>query len=160
MKWTVLWGQIPSQQKENQLNLGNLVRNLLAENNHFKCIYKNISNKSSTFSQPWTHYYQCNSSIIPFKVINYHDSPSYYTTWTFNLTFNLERILSQCQNQQEVLTYEWDPKMVIYSYKLGHYWWSLIATGILNRCTMISHGLRQCIPLGYPNDMWSRRLWS
>ena len=90
MKWTALWVQIPSQEKENQLNLGNLVRNLLVKNNHFKCIYNNISNKSSTISQPWTHYYQCNSSIIHFKVISCHDSPSYYTAWTFNL----ERILS------------------------------------------------------------------
>ena len=38
--------------------------------------------------------------------INYHYSASYYTIWTLNF----ERILSLCQNQQEDLTYDWDPK--------------------------------------------------
>ena len=51
------------------------------------------------------------------KIINCHDSPSYYTAWTLNL----ERILSLCQNQQEALTYGWDLKVVVYPYGLDHF---------------------------------------
>ena len=52
------------------------------------------------------------------KTINCHDSPSYYVVWTLNL----KRILSLCQSQHEVLTYRWNPKVVIHPYGLGHYW--------------------------------------
>ena len=79
------------------------------------------------------------------KVINCYYSPSYYTTWTLNL----ERILSLCQNQQEALTYGWDPKVVIYSYGLRHCWWRLVATSILNRGTMLSHKIEIVCPLGW-----------
>ena len=72
-----------------------------------------------------------------YKTINCHDSPSYYTTWTFNL----KRIFNPCQNQHETLIYGWDPKMIIYPYRLGYYWWRLVATCILNRGIMISHGI-------------------
>ena len=41
----------------------------------------------------------------------------------------------------------WDPKMVIYPYGLGHRWWKLVAMGILNRGTMISHGIEIVCPL-------------
>ena len=78
------------------------------------------------------------------KIINCHDSVSYYTTWTLNL----ERILSLCQNQQKALTYGWDSKVVIYPYGLGHYWWRLVVIGILNRDIMISHGIETMCPIG------------
>ena len=76
------------------------------------------------------------------KVINCYDSQSYYTAWTFNL----ERILSLSQNQHETLTYGWDHKVVIYPYGLDHYWWRLVAIGILNRGSMISHGIETVYP--------------
>ena len=79
------------------------------------------------------------------KTINCHDSPSYYTAWTLTL----EKILSLCQNQQEALTYGWDPKVVIHSQGLGHYWWRLVAISILNRDTMMSHGIETMHPLGW-----------
>ena len=82
------------------------------------------------------------------KSINWHDSPSYYTAWTLNL----ERILSMYQNQQEVLTYGRDPKVIIYPYGLGHYWWRLVATGILNKGTMISLGIEIECPLGWSKE--------
>ena len=72
------------------------------------------------------------------NTINFHDSPSFYTTWTLNL----ERILSMCQNQQEALTYGWDLKVVIYLYGLGHCWWKLMAICFLNRGTMLSHEIK------------------
>ena len=74
-----------------------------------------------------------------------HDSPRYYVAWTLNL----ERILSLCWNQQEILTYGWDPNVVIYPYKLGHYWWRLVTTCVLNRGTMISHGIEIMCHLGW-----------
>ena len=77
------------------------------------------------------------------KVINCHDSPSYYIAWTLNL----ERISSLCQNQQKALTYGWDPKVVIYPYGLGYCWWRLMAIGILNKGTMISHGIETMCPI-------------
>ena len=77
------------------------------------------------------------------KTIKCHNSLSYYTAWTLNL----ERILSLGQNQQEVLPYGWDLKMVMYPYGLGHYWWRLVAIGILNIGTMISHGIETVCPL-------------
>ena len=79
------------------------------------------------------------------KVINCHDSPSYYPAWTLNL----DRILSLCENQQETLIFGWDPKVVIYPYGLGHCWWRLVVTGILNRGTMISHRIETACPLGW-----------
>ena len=57
--------------------------------------------------------------------------------------------LSLCQNQQEALTYGWEPKVVIYPYGLGHYWWRLVTTGILNIGTLISHGIETVCPLGW-----------
>ena len=82
------------------------------------------------------------------KAINYYDSPSYYITWILNH----EWILSMRQNQQEALTYEWDPKVVIYPYGLGHFLWTLVATGILNRDTMISHGIKSVSPLRWSKE--------
>ena len=73
---------------------------------------------------------------------------SYYTAWTLNL----EKILSMCQNQKEVLTYRWDPKVVIYPYRLSYNLCRLVATNILNKGTMISHGIEILCPLG-----WSKR---
>ena len=74
-----------------------------------------------------------------------HDPPSYYTAWTLNL----KRILSLRQNQQETLTYGWNPKLVIYPYGLGHYWWRLVVIGILNRGTMICHVIEMVCPIGW-----------
>ena len=39
-----------------------------------------------------------------------------------------------------------DLKVVIYPYGLGHCWWKLVAIGILNRGTMISHGIETVSP--------------
>ena len=89
-----------------------------------------------TYGESW-----CNA-------INCHDSLSYYTTWALNL----ERILSLCQNQQEALTFGWYPKVVIYPFGLGHYWWRLVEIGILNRGTMISHRIETMCP-----PEWSKR---
>ena len=66
-----------------------------------------------------------------------HQVTNYYTTWIVNL----ERILSICQNQQEILNYGWDPKVVTYPHELGNYWWRWVTIGILNRSTIISYGL-------------------
>ena len=89
------------------------------------------------------------------KTINCHDSPSYYTAWTL-----IEMLLSLCQNQQEALTYGWNPKMVIYPYRLGHYWWKLMTIGILNRRTIISQGLKIVCPLRwFKGHIWSWNLW-
>ena len=79
------------------------------------------------------------------KAINCHDLPSYYIAWTLNL----ERILSIHQNQQKALTCEWDTKVVIYPYGLGHCWWRLVATSIVNIGTMISHGIEVVPPIGW-----------
>ena len=89
------------------------------------------------------------------KVISCHDSPNCYTIWTLNF----ERILSLCQNQQETLTYEWDLEVIIYPYGLGHCWWRLVATGILNRDTMISHEIEIVCPIKWWKDMWSWNMW-
>ena len=77
------------------------------------------------------------------KTINSHNSPSYQTAWILNF----ERILGKCQNQQESLTYGWDPKVVIYPYRLDHCWWRMVAPSILNRGTMTSHGIEIVCPL-------------
>ena len=79
------------------------------------------------------------------KVINFHDSPSYCSV----RTLNLKKILSLYQNQLEALTHGWDPKVVIYPYGLGHCWWRPIVIGILNKGTMISHGIEIMCPLGW-----------
>ena len=59
----------------------------------------------------------------------------YKLSWFTKLLYCMDsqpwRILSQCQNQQETLTYRWNLKVVIYAYGLGHYWWRLLAIGIL-----------------------------
>ena len=50
--------------------------------------------------------------------------------------------------------------IVIYPYRLSHYWWKLVAIGILNKDTMISHGLRHCVLLVDLKEMLSWNLWS
>ena len=47
----------------------------------------------------------------------------------------------------------WDPKVVIYAYGLGHYWRKLMGICILNKGTMIPHGIETSIPLGDPKDI-------
>ena len=79
------------------------------------------------------------------KTIDCYNSPRYHTTWILNL----KRVLSLYQNQHEAFTYGWDPKVVIYPYGLVHYWWKLVAICILNRGTMISHGIETMCPLGW-----------
>ena len=71
----------------------------------------------------------------------------WFTKLLYCWTLNLERILSLCQNQQKVLTYVWNLKVVIYPYGLGHCWWKLVATCILNRCIKISNGIETVCPL-------------
>ena len=106
--------------------------------NLFKLIYQ--------FQQLKRHIYEnWNSKLKRHKVINCHDSPSYYIAWILNL----EWILSLCQNQLEDLTYGWNLKVVIYPYGLSHYWWRLVVIGILNRGTMISHEIETVCPLGW-----------
>ena len=71
-------------------------------------------------------------------------------------------IVTICQNTilHELLTFRgywayakinkrlgWDPKVVIYPYGLGHYWWKRVATGIFNIGTMISHRIEMVCPL-------------
>ena len=51
------------------------------------------------------------------ETIKYYDLSNYYIAWTLNL----ERILSLYWKQLAALTYELDPKVVIYPYGLGHY---------------------------------------
>ena len=85
------------------------------------------------------------SSELWCKTINCHDLSSYYTAWTPNF----ERILNLCQNQQETLTYGRDPKVVIYPYGLGHCGWRLVAIGILNRNTIISHEIKIMCHFGW-----------
>ena len=48
---------------------------------------------------------------------------------------------------KEDLDHGWDPKVVIYPYGLGHYWWRLVATSIFDKGTMISHGIEIIYPL-------------
>ena len=47
------------------------------------------------------------------------------------------------------LTYKWDRKLIIYSLWIGHCWWKLVVIGILNRNTMISHGIKTKCPHGW-----------
>ena len=85
------------------------------------------------------------------KTSNCYNSLSYYTA----CTLNLERILNLYQNQQETLTYGWDPKVAIYSNGLGYYWWRSMAIGILNKDTMmISHGIETVCSLGHHDISW------
>ena len=63
----------------------------------------------------------------------------------------LRGFLSLWQNQHEALTYGWDPKVVIYPYGLGHCLWRPVATSILNKGTMISHGIETMCPF-----VWSK----
>ena len=42
-----------------------------------------------------------------------------------------------------------DPKLVIYPYGLGYCWGRLVATGILTRGTMISHGIETLCLIGW-----------
>ena len=79
------------------------------------------------------------------KTIICHDLPSSYTPWTLDL----KKILSLCQNQQEALTYKWDPKVVIYPYILCYSWWRLVTTGILNKGIVISHEIETVCPFGW-----------
>ena len=65
-----------------------------------------VMHTGQTYSESW------------YKANNFHDSPSYYTTWILNL----DRILSMCQSQQKVLTYRWDFKVVTYTNGLGSNW--------------------------------------
>ena len=51
------------------------------------------------------------------------------------------------KKKKKTLTYRWDLKVVMYPYGLGHYWWRLVTTSILNRDTMISHGIKIMYPL-------------
>ena len=76
------------------------------------------------------------------KLLGYHDSLGHYITWTLNL----EKILSLWWNQDDVLTYGRDPNVMIYPYRLSHYWWRMVAINILNRDTMISHGIETICP--------------
>ena len=71
------------------------------------------------------------------RLLDCHDSPSYYIA----CTLNLERISNLYWNQLKALTYKWDLNVVIYIYRLGHCWWKLMTIGIFNRNTMISHGI-------------------
>ena len=50
------------------------------------------------------------------------------------------------------LTYGWEPKVVIYPYRFGHYWWRLVVIGILNGTTMISRGIETMCAL-----RWSKK---
>ena len=59
----------------------------------------------------------------------------------------LRGFLSLWQNQHEALTYGWDPKVVIYPYGLGDYWWRLVAISILNIGNMISYEIETMCPL-------------
>ena len=77
------------------------------------------------------------------KLLGYHDSLGHCIAWTFNI----EKILSLWWNQDDVLTYGWDPNVMIYPYRLSHYWWRMVAINILNRDTMISHGIETRCPL-------------
>ena len=79
----------------------------------------------------------------------------YQLSWVTKLLYCMESqpwkdIVNQ--NQQKALTYEWDPKVVIYPYRLNHYWYRQVAIGILNKDSMISHGIEIMCPL-----RWSKR---
>ena len=74
----------------------------------------------------------------------------YQLSWVTKLLYCMESqpwkdIVNQ--NQQKALIYGWYPKVVIYPYGLGHCWWRLVATSILNRGTMISQGIEIVCPL-------------
>ena len=47
------------------------------------------------------------------------------------------------------MTYGWNLKVIIYPYGLGHYWWRLVAIGILNKDMMISHEIETVCPFGW-----------
>ena len=44
---------------------------------------------------------------------------------------------------------EWDPKVVIYPYGLGHCWWRVVTIGILYIGIMISHGIEIVCLIGW-----------
>ena len=56
------------------------------------------------------------------------------------------------------LIYGWDPKVVIYSYRLSHYWLRHIATNILKTNIIISHGFEIVCHLEWFSNSWSWNL--
>ena len=107
-----------------------------------------------SWSSGWVYHGECTSVCDALdmayneswhKAINCPNSPIYYTAWSLNF----KRILSLCQNQQETFTYGWDRKVIIYPYRLGHYWWRLVATSILKIGTMIAHRIKTVCHLGW-----------
>ena len=93
------------------------------------------------------------------KVLNCHNSPSYYTAWTLNF----ERILSLCQNQQKTLTCGWDPKVVnipMDQIIVDEGWWQWVFSMVLK--TRLDRSVR---PVNYPvrsaqwTILWSNRHW-
>ena len=66
-----------------------------------------------------------------------HDSLSYYVAWTFTLRGYWASV--------EINRWLWligeTLKWSYILYGLSHYWWKLVTIGILNRDTMISHGI-------------------
>ena len=66
-------------------------------------------------------------------------------------------ILSLWWSQQEALTYGWDPNIVIYPHRLGHYWWRLVVTCILDRHTMISHRIETICLIGWSKSHLIRK---
>ena len=69
----------------------------------------------------------------------------YQLSWFTKLLYCMDsqpwKDIDICQNPQKALIHGWDPKVVIYHYRLGHCWWMLVTIGILNRDTMISQGI-------------------
>ena len=79
-----------------------------------------------------------------------HDSPSYYIVWTLNL----EMKFSLCWINRRLWFMDKILKWSNIPYRFGHYWywWRLVAIGILNRDTMISHKIEIACPFE-----WSKR---
>ena len=78
------------------------------------------------------------------RLLDYYDSPSYYVAWTLNLKKILSFVMKSTRN--------FDLKWLYISYRLGYRWWKLLATSILNRDTMIYHGIETMCLIG-----WSQR---
>ena len=78
------------------------------------------------------------------RLLDYYDSPSYYVAWTLNLKKILSFVMKSTRN--------FDLKWLYISYGLSYCWWKLLATSILNRDTMIYHGIETMCLIG-----WSQR---
>ena len=92
-----------------------------------------------------------NYDINCWVVMIYHDTILYKLS-TLRGYWVCAEINRKLWSMGEILVWSCIP------YKLGHGWWRLVATSILNRDTIISYEIKTTCLLGDPKDMWLRWL--